>query len=1312
MKKINKFLPLLVTPTTVFSILAVSAENKTTFDEIINRQNKPFIDKEIINARIPLFNEGIELTGTDNFILSSNTIIGFVTETSSEQVTATNYTYDTKNSTFETDYNGIASGISIEKSESHYKEINKQNINSSAFNTELLTDSLENSGLGFFINKLDSNNKTYATIHKNIDIKDFVLELKNKISDFRTRQYKENTKNQIIIESIKTSFDLDVENTRSRNHSEWFGNYSYLSKFKNIYLNIEIKLVNERIWNFDNSFIKQISELMDNFNKSKLKTLNSITIPTDVGANYGVTDYKLTSDDKSNKEHLEEELNKDPFYTKYKNFKLGGIRYEVDDSGKKLKIYFNFANPQNNKVENIILNENINLSYQNSNKYINKQLGNRLRIISGKFLDLTDHFSHQLVDDVPTRDPQDTKSLDNTWGGRWFYHTPAKVSFNTTLREDEALFINGNKIDVLDQNFEYDLNDLRQSNDNEKVANVYKIAIIKYDKANVNQSNRRELYRYETELVINSLGSDLQGKWYGWDPENNPHQKELIEPYLKNNQGEYILNSRKEKIPNPKYDPLINPKTGTKEEILWVNYTGHDKLPENTRFLQDPRNFNGEFLYFIPYAKRIGNNYGFIAAGSLVGKGVSLSSNSNIEQAQRFKINQQKGGSTFSTDNRSSIDITNNDNDYFSSTGLWLYTIRDKDNIDSYKMFYIGNVNGNQTYDKLSGLPNAKFSDVYKNTQVKPFWETYHGKNLQKFLVAQKLVSENEIKQLSYEQVINYWKQYISTTYKFYYGNENNAGNSEGRYLNSSGLKTSIPGKKFNPKSEEIKKLSANISEKDFIKIKKEKWRDLFTDYNNFPEEFKKKFDDELDFEILKNKNEIKALFSVKDPKKTPYLKLINSIVTVPVKWKEDVEFESKTNKLKITPVISKEYLDELFENASSYNDILNDIDDNLLLDFENKDKVNYSIEKTFDNKFKFIFKVKEEFYKNYFIPRDESILYYQNEKINPNYKSQYINVFSNFNLKELNLNGITNLAKAKNFIKDSIKKAFNNNFTLDKDYTIKNLDSVAQDLVDNLSTVKNPIHFDLNLVANTDKVNKLIGFKTIKVFNDVVNNNVPRESDLLKYNISEKKFNNINKLTEMYKAIVDAIDEELEIYGINFKDYLTFENAQDIYKLITPKKINTLKLKLIPLNNLLEGSKEILITNDNTTVNSSPDVVQSGKPIIKEIDYQKIAEEKLKQDQDFINSRNFPEEAEDFKNNQVKNEWEIGYVKPKGVEEIFKNLPAINGTAQIGVNKPKEQGFVEKNKSWFIPLMIISGLGVLLLLVIIYYRYLRPPIR
>ncbi|MBY7705412.1 hypothetical protein JIY74_35485 [Vibrio harveyi] len=59
--------------------------------------------------------------------------------------------------------------------------------------------------------------------------------------------------------------------------------------------------------------------------------------------------------------------------------------------------------------------------------------------------------------------------------------------FNTTLKEDEILYINEEKVDVINQKFEFDLKLINLDNP----AEIYKIKVVKFDKKNANFENKK-----------------------------------------------------------------------------------------------------------------------------------------------------------------------------------------------------------------------------------------------------------------------------------------------------------------------------------------------------------------------------------------------------------------------------------------------------------------------------------------------------------------------------------------------------------------------------------------------------------------------------------------------------------------------------------------------------------------------------------------------------------------------------------------------------------------------------------------------------
>ncbi|MBU4689690.1 hypothetical protein KQ878_01670 [Mycoplasma zalophidermidis] len=76
---------------------------------------------------------------------------------------------------------------------------------------------------------------------------------------------------------------------------------------------------------------------------------------------------------------------------------------------------------------------------------------------------------------------------------------------------------------------------------------------------------------YTKVLFIDSKLAQVDFKWYAWEPENNPQQKELIEEFIKDSEGNLLRDDKGNSIKNPKYDPSIDPETGTKKTtgLVW-----------------------------------------------------------------------------------------------------------------------------------------------------------------------------------------------------------------------------------------------------------------------------------------------------------------------------------------------------------------------------------------------------------------------------------------------------------------------------------------------------------------------------------------------------------------------------------------------------------------------------------------------------------------------------------------------------------------------------------------------------------------------
>nr|WP_307922889.1 hypothetical protein [Mycoplasmopsis bovis] len=243
---------------------------------------------------------------------------------------------------------------------------------------------------------------------------------------------------------------------------------------------------------------------------------------------------------------------------------------------------------------------NITPSAVYNSRIATRNLEQRLIIKLGKWVDFQNGTT-KLVDDKLVRYPSDKRRKVKTgterYGGKWIAHTPLKVNFTATSDETEVITINGKKIDVINYRFEENLTDKRKdANDNERVFNAniedqndktakndsnshakneYKIEITKYkDKA-----HKTVEYKYTKIIVIDSRSSQMDYKWFAWDPEKNKHQKELIEEFLTDEKGEAKKDKDGKPIPNPKYDPLIDKKTGTKKQLVWFDFKNGNTQP-------------------------------------------------------------------------------------------------------------------------------------------------------------------------------------------------------------------------------------------------------------------------------------------------------------------------------------------------------------------------------------------------------------------------------------------------------------------------------------------------------------------------------------------------------------------------------------------------------------------------------------------------------------------------------------------------------------------------------------------------------------
>ncbi|XBE78396.1 hypothetical protein VQY16_01180 [Mesomycoplasma ovipneumoniae] len=515
-----------------------------------------------------------------------------------------------------------------------------------------------------------------------------------------------------------------------------------------------------------NTYLK---ELEGSFNKDFPN--KRYVIPTDSGATGGINAPKPTQQNsdtnvttlKSNREYWDEKVNN--WWTKATksspqyNAKINWSYWTA--SGDPARMWVEFDHPLDGNRQKFYLANPKDASdfptqWKPTEFFLQRQFSSRLELIPSTVLKYDERLK-RLVQTIakrteikkeqqptqPTTIPT-TPTDPNIYGGDFEFVGDVKVKFNSAKDNSEVLFINGKKIDVLDNQFETVLQDLRLEQKENGGTNKYKIEIRKFnsDKSDVEKS-------YSIDLTTKSVVNVLQGKWFGWDPDKNIDQKKLISPYMLDDFGNEIIGQDGKKQENPNYDPNVDPKTGTKKQILWVKNNGTE-LNDNI-FYQD---------------SSIGN--GFIAEAAVAGKGINLTFQQNfqddkatikrykIDQSQKTKLSLAPNVTNFSSSSSSKDGqdhkIKNNEFDFFSNSGLWLFRAGYESDQQAFKLFLIGD-NDNT---KL-------FSDIVDSSNIYiPFWQSPAGKKLEKYLIQVRGFNNKYIERLSYEKIIAHWKSYIN----------------------------------------------------------------------------------------------------------------------------------------------------------------------------------------------------------------------------------------------------------------------------------------------------------------------------------------------------------------------------------------------------------------------------------------------------------------------------------------------------------------------------------------------------------------------
>lgn len=389
---------------------------------------------------------------------------------------------------------------------------------------------------------------------------------------------------------------------------------------------------------------------------------------------------------------------------------------------RKATISFRFTD-HNKTPQSWVFSTPINITL--SSDYWGKSLKERLHIKPGRIVNPEDATKGTIIDEGLQLEPE---NVTETNGGNMQYHTTATIEFDGMENSSEWLTVNGQPVEVLDNKFYYKMVDERVDKKTDGV-NVYEI-VAHHDDG----SYQKE---YKIKYTINNLVPTLAAKWYAWDPEKNANQKKLITPTLPNGD------------PNPSYDPEINPKTGTKTQIIWVNKKSEypfplDPVDKNNRLI-DANSNRGDY------------DLGFIAEGSVAGKGIQQLFNAEeVKTVSREEVDNSLNQLVNPTAIQKLTEINpDTANKYWSWQGMWHYITRTTDGLAYEKYALIGS---DSAVDKY-----PRFLDVLDDDNIAvDFWTTIHGVHLKYFLVTYKDLDSKDLMTLNYEQVVSYWKEYVS----------------------------------------------------------------------------------------------------------------------------------------------------------------------------------------------------------------------------------------------------------------------------------------------------------------------------------------------------------------------------------------------------------------------------------------------------------------------------------------------------------------------------------------------------------------------
>ncbi|UUD34808.1 hypothetical protein NPA07_03225 [Mycoplasmopsis caviae] len=961
--------------------------------------------------------------------------------------------------------------------------------------------------------------------------------------------------------------------------------------------------INFRITRYDKVQVvhnKGNKKYEDDFNewRNKLQNLDSVNIESDMLNDWS---QKISGESrsKSNYERLKEFIDEKNMLLENNSFKLVWGYSNSNSQNKpwdpkKIDILLRSKNNEPKIIDlPLISNLPVYLTESQLAKDIanKKDIDNRLKIIFGKWVDFQNGTT-KLVDDIKEKHPEDNKHIglagNEFWLGKWIVHSPAKVTFRTIDKENEALFINGKKIDVLNKNFLELLEDKRKNasddgrefnagyknkedekpdKNNSHKKNEYIIEVKKYSKPGNLDSDLEVTYKMI--LVINSRSSQMDFKWYGWDPSNNPHQQELLDEYLMDSKKEYKKDDKGEPIKNPKYDPTIDPATGTRKQLVWVDmgvfknksmFFKTGGISNFSHYYSDEKQKNYYMNTLLPYnAKTLFAPHkweddldrGFIAEAIVLNKGGVKSIIGDVENFTMFKLEKDQDNNLYfaKIDNRyyKELPKQTSEQSYFSEAGIYLFSSNAKNSISNFKLVYVTGTNS----EKKKYFTN---NVITKNNFIAPLSSKPQGRKFINFLIKEKDFNKEELNALKYEDAMEYYKEYIDRLYE-------NAKYSD-KFLIDAKFKD-VPSDIYTS-DEFANKYFNNLEDfkRDFYIAPKEKYDGVDVKIRKL--EFDK---DKAGIKIYLNLDTVQAWYELKQDvifKEVKFKDITTSKKIINLIYdsvKVNTIFESSVDvRTFIVNLMSK--TTEIFGITSEQNDKL----DFKFLHSESNNKINLIIN----------VKLKEKF-KDYSVqPKSEFSQIFNKDDLNKNANVD-IGIFKDITLNEINLKGLNNKEKIKNYITSKVVEATKKlNLTLDKDFKI-NWGNVLEDLI-------NPqIEADGLIVKSSilslEAINKS-GIHKITITN-TAGRIFEKEIDLSTYMLDDFEINE-NKLSQLKKRVreeiqsqFDNLDEKLVI-GRDIK----IENYNDGINYLALGNRTSFEFIITSLNNMIVNKTKVKVTN------------------------------------------------------------------------------------------------------------------------------------